>query len=57
MMVDRERTLVSVRTNGVDDDPGDPRSETAIWGAGEANGLVVVLRAIFTWRLEGGADS
>ncbi|WP_276261486.1 TrmB family transcriptional regulator [Haloglomus litoreum] len=54
MMVDGRKTLVSVRTNGDDEPPDAPRSETAIWGAGDANGLVVVLRTIFTWRL---ADS
>jgi phosphatidylserine/phosphatidylglycerophosphate/cardiolipin synthase-like enzyme len=52
MMVDGTRTLVSVLVNGKDDAPSDPRTETAIWGAGETNSLVVVLRAIFTWRLQ-----
>lgn len=51
MMVDETRTLVSVLTNGPDTDPADPRSETAIWGIGDRNSLVVVLRAIFTWKL------
>jgi sugar-specific transcriptional regulator TrmB len=55
MMVDDRRTLVSVLVNGVDDAPTEPRAETAIWGAGETNSLVVVLRAIFTHRL-GGED-
>ena len=55
MMVDGRRTLVSVLVNGVDDAPTEPRAETAIWGAGETNSLVVVLRAIFTHRL-GGED-
>ena len=51
LMADRQRTLVSVR---VDDGPIDAsqREETAIWGSGEANGLVVVLKAMFTWQLE-----
>ena len=31
---------------------GDEVDETEIWGSGERNSLVVVLRAIFTWRLE-----
>lgn len=57
MMVDRERTLVSVLVNGDDDTPTDPRSETAIWGAGETNSLVIVLRAIFTWRLQNATDA
>jgi sugar-specific transcriptional regulator TrmB len=50
LLVTDERTaLVSVRTGG----PGSGAlDETAIWGAGERNSLVVVLRAIFTWRLE-----
>lgn len=52
MMVDDTRTLVSVLVNGVDAAPTDSREETAIWGAGETNSLVVVLRAIFTWRLQ-----
>jgi sugar-specific transcriptional regulator TrmB len=52
MMVDGEKTLVSALVNGVDSDPADPRGETAIWGEGETNSLVVVLKAIFTWRLD-----
>lgn len=52
LMVDGSRTLVSVVVNGADAAPADPRSETAIWGSGETNSLVVVLKAIFTWRLE-----
>jgi sugar-specific transcriptional regulator TrmB len=48
LFVDREQTLVSVLV----DDGGDGRTETAIWGSGEANSLVVVLRGIFTWRLD-----
>ncbi|WP_411967506.1 TrmB family transcriptional regulator [Haloferax sp. YSSS75] len=52
LMVDGEQTLVSVLVNGKDASPSDPRSEKAIWGAGETNSLVVVLRALFAWRLE-----
>lgn len=52
MMVDRKKTLISALVNGEDANPSDPRSETAIWGEGETNSLVVVLKAIFTWRLE-----
>ncbi|WP_224332194.1 TrmB family transcriptional regulator [Haloprofundus halobius] len=51
MMVDGQKTLVSALVNGADASPSDPRSETAIWGEGETNSLVVVLKAIFTWRL------
>jgi sugar-specific transcriptional regulator TrmB len=51
MMVDGRKTLVSALVDGADD-PSAPRSETAIWGEGEQNSLVVVLRAIFAWRLE-----
>jgi hypothetical protein len=54
LMVDGSQTLVSVLTNGRHRSPPGPQSETAIWGAGETNSLVVVLRAIFTWRLGGG---
>ena len=52
MMVDKQKTLVSALVNGSESAFTDPRSETAIWGEGEVNSLVVVLRAIFTWRLE-----
>jgi sugar-specific transcriptional regulator TrmB len=52
MMVDGTKTLVSALVNGADASPSDPRSETAIWGEGDTNSLVVVLKAIFTWRLD-----
>jgi hypothetical protein len=52
MMVDEKKTLVSALVNGADAGPSEPRSETAIWGDGDTNSLVVVLKAIFTWRLE-----
>lgn len=52
MMVDGRKTLVSVLDNGLDSDPAESRAETAIWGEGETNSLVVVLKAIFTWRLD-----
>jgi len=51
MMVDGKKTLVSALVDG-DADPAAPRLETGIWGEGETNSLVVVLRAIFTWRLD-----
>lgn len=57
MMVDDQRTLASALVNGSDASPTDPRSETAIWGAGESNSLVIVLRAIFTWRLDSNEES
>ncbi len=50
LMVDREKTLVSVFVDG--DHPPEPRDETAIWGAGPSNSLVVVLRALFAWQLD-----
>ncbi|WP_293032740.1 TrmB family transcriptional regulator [Natronococcus sp.] len=52
MMIDGRKTLVSALVNGVEASVSDPRSETAIWGEGETNSLVVVLKAIFTWRLD-----
>ena len=52
MMVDSEQLLVSALVTDADAAPTDPRSETAIWGTGNSNSLVVILRAIFTWRLE-----
>lgn len=51
LMVDGERTLVSVLVP--DDDGADARDETAIWGSGTTNSLVVVLRTLFTWQLDG----
>jgi hypothetical protein len=52
MMVDGRKTLVSAIVDSEDASPSDQRSETAIWGEGETNSLVVVLKAIFTWRLD-----
>jgi sugar-specific transcriptional regulator TrmB len=54
LLVDRERTLASVLLNGTGDHPPEPRDETAIWGSGERNSLVVVLKAMFTWQVEHG---
>lgn len=50
LLVDRRQTLVSVLLDNGEDD-GTPRDETAIWGSGETNSLVVVLQAMFTWTL------
>lgn len=52
MMVDGQKILISALINGSGASLSDPRSESAIWGAGETNSLVVILKAIFTWRLE-----
>jgi hypothetical protein len=48
LVTDKQTALVSVRLEG---EGIDGVEETAIWGSGERNSLVVVLRAIFTWRL------
>ena len=53
LMVDQEKTLVSVLAPGDGDHPPEPRDETAIWGKGMTNSLVVVLKAVFTWQLDG----
>jgi sugar-specific transcriptional regulator TrmB len=50
LITDERTALVSV----LHDADGEEFEEVAIWGTGERNSLVVVLRAIFTWRL--GAD-
>ncbi|GAA0522485.1 Sugar-specific transcriptional regulator TrmB [Halorubrum aquaticum] len=55
LMVDRRRTLASVLVDGDGEHPPDARDETAIWGAGENNSLVVVLKAMFAW-LNGGRE-
>lgn len=52
LMVDQEKTLVSVLVDGNGEHPPEPRDETAIWGTGQTNSLVVVLRALFTWQLD-----
>lgn len=49
LLVDQEKTLVSVLV----DDGNGGRQETAIWGSGTTNSLVVVLQMIFTWQLNG----
>jgi sugar-specific transcriptional regulator TrmB len=51
-MIDGQTTLVSALANGAQASQADPRSETAIWGEGEHNSLVVVLKAMFTGGLE-----
>lgn len=56
-MIDRQKTLVSVLVNGADASPSDPQSETAIWGEGETNSLVVVLKSIFSSQLATKLDS
>ncbi|RLM89456.1 TrmB family transcriptional regulator, partial [Haloarcula sp. Atlit-7R] len=35
----------------------EPRDETAIWGTGQTNSLVVVLKALFTWQLDNNRES
>jgi hypothetical protein len=49
VMIDGRMTLVSVLAD--DGGAATEREETAIWGTGETNSLVVVLRALFTWQL------
>lgn len=48
LITDDDTALASVR---VDDRENGDVEETAIWGSGQRNSLVVVLRSIFTWRL------
>ena len=52
LMVDQQKTLASVLETS-NDEPGSFRNETAIWGTGETNSLVMVLKALFTWQLDG----
>ena len=56
LMVDQNKTLVSVLVDGNGEHPPEPRDETAIWGAGQTNSLVVVLKALFTWQLDNNRD-
>ncbi|MDG5775784.1 helix-turn-helix domain-containing protein [Haloarculaceae archaeon H-GB2-1] len=48
LLVDETRAMVSVLVE--DGDCG--REETAIWGVGETNSLLVVVRAMFTWQFD-----
>lgn len=57
LMVDQEKTLVSVLVDGNGEHPPEPRDETAIWGTGQTNSLVVVLKALFTWQLDNNRES
>lgn len=49
LVTDAETALVSAM---IDDSKTRGFEETAIWGQGDRNSLVVVMRAIFTWRLD-----
>ncbi|WP_243641374.1 TrmB family transcriptional regulator [Natrarchaeobius halalkaliphilus] len=53
LMVDNEKTLVSVLADGTGDNQLEREDETAIWGSGGTNSLVIVLKAMFTWQLNG----
>lgn len=53
LMVDQEKTLVSVLVPEESVRPAESGEETAIWGTGETNSLVVVLKALFAWQLDG----
>ena len=54
LMSDRKRTLVSVQPPA--DNVRARWDETAIWGSGEANSLVLVLKTMFTWELTNGGE-
>jgi hypothetical protein len=56
LMVDGEKTLVSVLVPGNGDHPPETLDETAIWGTGETNNLVLILKMIFTWHLNGNRE-
>ncbi|NHN47994.1 TrmB family transcriptional regulator [Halostella sp. JP-L12] len=49
LITDKRTALVSVL---VDQEATNSIHETGIWGTGERNSLVVVLRTIFSWRLD-----
>lgn len=53
LLVDAAKMLVSVLVEADGDHSPEPRDETASWGSGGANSLVVVTKALFAWRLEG----
>ena len=46
LMVDQEKTLVSVLVDGNGEHPPEPHDESAIWGAGQTNSLVVVISIV-----------
>lgn len=49
LVTDKRTALVSVLRNGTG---REDANETAIWGSGAQNNLVVVLRALFTWQFD-----
>ncbi|MDZ5812418.1 helix-turn-helix domain-containing protein [Halorubrum sp. AD140] len=53
LMVDEKKTLASVLVSDDGAHPPEFREETAIWGTGETNSLVVVLKELFAWQLDG----
>ncbi|WP_276255499.1 hypothetical protein [Halomontanus rarus] len=55
LITDEETALVSALVDDIS--TTEEIEETAIWGAGKRNSLVVVLRAVFTWRLNGNQPS
>lgn len=57
LMVDERETLASVFVPDVDERLPTRTRETAIWGAGETNSLVILLKAMFTWQLGGDRTS
>lgn len=54
LVTDERTALVSVL---MDDGDQDGPNETAIWGTGDHNSLVVIMRALFTWRLRDGGPA
>lgn len=55
-MADGQTTLVSALVDDDDGNSTDSRSEIAVWGNGDSNGVVPVVNAIFTQHLDRAAD-
>lgn len=56
LMVDEDKTLVSVLAPEEEGSRAGRQEETAIWGTGTTNSLVVVLKTMFTLQLDGTQD-
>ncbi|WP_313694332.1 hypothetical protein [Halorarum halobium] len=53
LMIDTRKTLASVLAESDSGPSAEAVEETAIWRSGTKNSLVTVLRAVFTWKLDG----
>lgn len=56
VMVDQEKTVASVLEPTTATNTSHAEQETAIWGVGDTNSLVVILKLMFTWQRNDTSD-